>query len=244
MRTTEPRRDDRAAAIEQAAITLARGDGRVLGVLGLGPGSGAEAFAVELARVWRDGGRNALVVDLTRAALPTEAVTACSPEEAARAPFAANMDGAPILLVRPPAERRLAFQDAGRLAGLFDALAGYDPLVVLPARADDRGRDVINPFAVAAACDAVLLVCDRGRTTRSSLRSRARPRPGGARPDRRRRDRRGGPSVAGRGHLRARRSAVLVRAAPRPRSSRGRRAVGRPELKRTSTSSRPVPKAP
>jgi Mrp family chromosome partitioning ATPase len=50
-------------------------------------------------------------------------------------------------------------------------LSSYDYIVLDLASLSERPDGTVNPFAAAAACDALILVCERGRITRQKLKS-------------------------------------------------------------------------
>jgi Mrp family chromosome partitioning ATPase len=54
---------------------------------------------------------------------------------------------------------------------LKTTLQNYERIVVELPAAYSKAHDQINPFACAAACDAVALLCEMGKLTKSELRN-------------------------------------------------------------------------
>jgi Mrp family chromosome partitioning ATPase len=76
------------------------------------------------------------------------------------------------LTVQAGPEVRFLFDNIGWFRNVLDNdLSPYDYVVLDLAPLFDRPADTVHPFAAAAACDALILVCRRGGVTKERLRS-------------------------------------------------------------------------
>ncbi|MEZ0167166.1 hypothetical protein [Microvirga sp. TS319] len=163
----------RIRAAEETILALRRAEARTIAFAAPEPVSGTSAFAALAASVLARSGQPTMLLDISKGVQET-------PVEAAWVP---GREEPKIVIVSPQNDfARLTVQADPDVRFLFDNtlwfrrvldndLASYDTVVLDLAPLFDRPADTVNPFAVAAACDALVLVCRRGTVSKEKLRN-------------------------------------------------------------------------
>ncbi len=165
--------DAHMRAAEQAILALRRAEVRTIAFAAPEPGSGTSAFAALAASVLARSGQPTLLIDISRTPQDPTGGTAWIPgqEEAKLKTTRTRADFA-RLVVQTGADVRFFFDNAEWFRNVLESdLSSYDYIVLDLAPLFDRPDDTVNPLAVAAACDALVLVCRRGGLTKERLRS-------------------------------------------------------------------------
>jgi Mrp family chromosome partitioning ATPase len=165
--------DSRIRAAEQTTLSLRRAEARTIAFAAPEPGSGTSAFAALAAAILARSGQPTLLIDISRTAQDPAGEATWTPgqEEAKiRAPRT-EADFARLTVQAGP-DVRFLFDNIEWFRSVLDTdLSSYDYIVLDLAPLFDRLEDTVNPFAAAAACDALVLVCRRGGVTKERLRN-------------------------------------------------------------------------
>lgn len=162
-------------AAEQATLALRRAGARTIAFTAPEPGSEASAFAALTATVLARSGQPTLLINLSQTVLDSFGGPVWVPGQGEAKSAAADGEaGFARLKVRTGPAVQFLFDNREWFRSVLDAdLASYDYIVLDLASLFDRPEGAVNPLAVAAACDAMVLVCERGRVTRQMLRNAA-----------------------------------------------------------------------
>jgi Mrp family chromosome partitioning ATPase len=154
--------------IEQIAVSVMINRMSILGFTSPSPRSGVTTISRMLAEILARSGVCSLVVDLSR---PIEHTDMVMDKDELWQRIVQNEGGFHMLFAAPSSVSKSRFNNVSWLRQCLNKeLAGYGAIVLdLPPLVPDRA-DLINPVAAAAACDAVLMVCARGRVTRPQLK--------------------------------------------------------------------------
>lgn len=139
---------------------------RVIGFVAPDAGAGVSTIAATAAEIAARSGGRTLLLDLSQ---PYTALPADDPwteREALSGGFDRRQ-------ARTDRDGALRFNNVGWLRGLLSADEASTDIVILDLPPVAAARDRLNPLAAAAACDAVILVCARGRSTPGSVESTA-----------------------------------------------------------------------
>lgn len=162
----------RIRAAEEAILALRRAEARTIAFAAPEAGSGTSDFAALAARVLARSGQPTLLIDVSRAAQDMPAAPAWVPGQGeAKSSVAAPQADFARLTVQAGPDVRFLFDNIEWFRKVLGHdLSSYDYIVLDLAPLFDRPADTVNPFAVAAACDALVLVCRRGGATKERLR--------------------------------------------------------------------------
>ncbi len=156
-------------AVEQLVVPALENKVRVLGLTAPHIGAGVSSLASAAAESIARSGTRVLCVDFSQPVANVGGEWAPG-DGTAPSRIEADPAGFDRLTAVASAESRYTFNNGKRLRRtLFDELSEYTVIVVdLPALIETE-TDSINPLAVALACDQVLMVCARDRTTRPQI---------------------------------------------------------------------------
>ncbi len=159
-------------AAEQMTLALRRAETRTIAFAAPEPASGTSGVAALAAAVLARSGQPTLLIDLSETAQDLPDRPAWTPGQGeAKIAASGGEAGYARLSVQAGPEVRFLFDNMDWFRGVLDVdLASYDYIVLDLSSFFDRPEGVVNPFAAAAACDALVLVCPRGRITRQKLR--------------------------------------------------------------------------
>lgn len=163
--------DFRIRAAEETTLALRQAKARTIAFAAPVPGSGVSAFAALTAGVLARSGQPTLLIDISRTAQDPAGEEAWIPGqgEAKIRAARAQADFAQ-LTVRAGPEVQFLFDNVEWFRNMLDNdLSSYEYIVLDLAPLFDRPMDTVNPFAAAAACDALVLVCRRGGITKARL---------------------------------------------------------------------------
>ena len=164
-------RDLWSDAIERVAVMALQRKIRSLGVIGAGPEVGASTFSRLIADALARIGYPSLLMDLSgEGRTLSEGRGWTSPHADPKPYIVHEAENRFRLVAVPTSASHDHFNDAPRLRELLAGNAFDNRILVLnlPPLVG-RDRDAINPVASAAACEAVVLLCDLGSTTRKQL---------------------------------------------------------------------------
>ncbi len=154
-------------------LAAADSKARVLGVLSPDRGSGVSTLCRMVAESFACSGVKTLLVDLTQTVVASR--EGCDwwdwvPGKNVAQIVKLDPGGYEILAARPTNITRALFNNVDTLRQIFNnELSEYKAIVVdLPAVLHQR-EDHINPVAAARACDAVIMMCVTGRTTKQNV---------------------------------------------------------------------------
>ena len=152
---------------EQINLFLDHQRTRVAGITSPLRGSGVSTLAARLSAARAASGVKTLLLDLNGSG-PDGSKICWSPADPATFLPARSNDGYDVVV--GCSGQRSLFNNVATLRQTFGVqLAGYEQIIVdLPALS---ATDTINPAAVAAACDGVLIVCVTGRSSAAVLRA-------------------------------------------------------------------------
>ena len=163
--------DEWLRPVEQIVLSTHKDKHRVVGFTSAEPRSGVSALATMCASINARSGFKTLLLDLSQPVHDVDPAPGWgSGSDDPRPHIIKHVLGFDMLVAQPNRMRQFTFNNSSILQGcLKDRLSDYASVVVdLPAVLDPR-TDIINPVASAAACDAVILVCVRGKLTTSRL---------------------------------------------------------------------------
>jgi len=163
----------RISAAEQTILALRRAEARTIAFAAPEPGSGTSAFAALAAGILARSGQPTLLIDISRAAQDATNGTAWVPGQGeAKIRAAATQADFARLTVQAGPDVRFLFDNTEWFRRVLDTdLSSYDYIVLDLAPLFDGPKGSVNPFAAAAACDALVLVCRRGGVTKERLRN-------------------------------------------------------------------------
>lgn len=163
----------RIRAAEETILALRRAEARTIAFAAPEPDSGTSGFAALVASVLARSGQPTLLIDISRAVQepPVEGAWVPGQEQAKINVAAPQADFARLTVQAGPNVRFLFDNTAWFRRVLDNDLASHESIVLDLAPLFDRPADTVNPFAVAAACDALVLVCRRGGVTKEKLRN-------------------------------------------------------------------------
>ena len=157
---------------ESALRTLAFADARsvkILGVSGIRDGVGSSGITAAIAQTYSDYGQHTLLIEAKKANVSENS-------EASKTKLL-NLSGSAT-----PISKQLHFLDLSRteftlpqspdyFRSVFQiALEYYHMIVIdLPGIVTEPGQPAPSNLAIGAACSAVFLVCETGRTTRNEI---------------------------------------------------------------------------
>lgn len=164
--------DSYMRAAEQITLALRRAEARTIAFTSPEPASGTSAAAALAAAVLARSGQPTLLIDLSVAAKDLTDGPAWTPGQGeAKIAASGGEAGYARLSVQAGPEVRFLFDNMDWFRGVLDVdLAAYDYIILDLSSFLDRPEGVVNPFAAAAACDALILVCRRGRITRQKIK--------------------------------------------------------------------------
>ncbi|WP_445505210.1 hypothetical protein [Microvirga sp. G4-2] len=165
--------DSSIRAAEQTTLALRRTKARTIAFAAPVPESGVSAFAALAAGVLARSGQPTLLIDISRTAQDPASEEVWIPGRGeAKIRAARTPADVAQLTVQAGPEVQFLFDNVGWFRDVLDNdLSSYDYIVLDLAPLFDRPADTVNPFAAAAACDALILVCQRGGVTKERLRS-------------------------------------------------------------------------
>jgi hypothetical protein len=157
--------------VEQIAMTVARKHLRVIGITSPLSGAGVTMLAHALCEAFARSGRSVLLIDLTRPAREDVSVRSVPAQERLlHAAVARDSAGFDHIAVQPGREALFRYGNVEALRRAFvDDIPDYQTVIVdLPATLESNAEG-LNPLAAAAACDGVIVLCQRGTLIRSRL---------------------------------------------------------------------------
>ena len=157
--------------IEQVMLTALNADFRVIGISSSNIGAGVSLTTRLLAASFARSMRKTLLIDLSKT-VEEDGREGWAPGKSSAADFiATDINGFDYLDAAPSRNTRSRFNHAEELRRSFAGeLGDYEIIILdLPSPLDGTG-DQINAVATAVACDAVMIVCSAGVTTRPQLR--------------------------------------------------------------------------
>lgn len=163
----------RIRAAEETILALRRAEARTIAFAAPEPLSGTSAFAALAASVLARSGQPTLLLDISKGVQETPVEAAWVPgREEPKIVIASPQNDFARLTVQADPDVRFLFDNTLWFKRVLDNdLGSYDTIVLDLAPLFDRPADTVNPFAVAAACDAFVLVCRRGTVSKEKLRS-------------------------------------------------------------------------
>jgi hypothetical protein len=163
--------DDWLRSIERLALHARAENTRVTGFISPDKGAGTSAVCNEMADLMGRSGLKTIVVDLTVPVRPGSAVAAWRPGTRGTAAIAETISsGFDRLQATPTPETRFLFNNVENLRWtLAEDLSAYQAVIVDLPSALDSGQDALSGTAMAAACDAIYLVCSMDTMRRPSL---------------------------------------------------------------------------
>jgi hypothetical protein len=155
-------------SIEQIAVSAGIHGAAVIGFIGVTSGSGVTTMARAVADSLALSNRRVLLMDLSQ-----------PPRDDAPMPYDEGElwertmpgdSGLDTMIAAPRATMRFQFNNVGWFHAVIDQeRADVSHIVLdLPPLTPERA-DLINPLAAASCCDAVVLVCARGRVGRGEV---------------------------------------------------------------------------
>jgi Mrp family chromosome partitioning ATPase len=165
--------DSSIRAAEQTTLALRQIKARTIAFAAPMPEFGTSAFAALAAGVLARSGQPTLLIDISRMAQDPANQEAWTPGQGeAKIRVARTPADFAQLTVRAGLEVQFLFDNIGWFRNVLDNdLSYYDHIVLDLAPLFDRPEETVNPFAAAAACDALVLVCRRGGVTKKRLRN-------------------------------------------------------------------------
>lgn len=156
--------------VEQIAMTATRRQTRMLGLVGVETGAGVTKIAELMATSFAKSQRHTLLLDLRSPVdfsdAPVDSWTPGKPEIARYVTH--DPRGFHRLRPTPTPTSRPLFNNVELMRKCVESdLQRYEQIVVDLPNLSDSGADGVNPIGPAVACDAVLLVCMTGRTSRA-----------------------------------------------------------------------------
>jgi hypothetical protein len=163
------------SAAEQIVVPATISGIRVLGFVGADGGSGVTSLSRTAAEALVKSGAHVLYADLA-SPLPDNVapLRAAKAAQHWRGPTLDQTAGMSVIAPLGTPDTRFLFNNIAWLREEFSAtFRAYSNIIVdLPALSSD-GLDFINPVAAAAACEATVLICVRGRTSRRQVENGA-----------------------------------------------------------------------
>lgn len=160
-------------SVEQLMLAATDSKTRVLGILSPDQGAGVSVLCRMVATCFARAGIKALLIDLSSYGDPSEtARQAWEPGLIPADAIQAEPGGFDMLVAPGLIDARPVFNNVEALRAMFaDQLAGYKAIIVdLPPVLGQRA-DLVNPIAVARACDAVIMVCLAGATSQRRIKT-------------------------------------------------------------------------
>ena len=156
--------------IEQAMLAIINANLRIVGITSPESGAGVSVVSRLLAASFGRAGRKTLLVSLSRPV--TSSSNAWSPGQSKASDFiTTDIHGFDVLDCAPTRQTRARFNHADQIREVFgDELKQYDMVLVDLPPINELSGDTINSVAASVACDAVVMVCAIGDTSRPDLR--------------------------------------------------------------------------
>ncbi|MCI4664774.1 MAG: hypothetical protein MRY74_08630 [Neomegalonema sp.] len=159
--------------IEQIAMTATRRRTRTLGLVSPDQGAGVSKISELMATSFAKAQHSTLLLSLREPVDFSDAPQASWSPDATDASKYVMHDtrGFDVLSPAPTPATRALFNNVELMRRSIDGdLQRYSQIVMDLPNLNDTGADAINAIGPAVACDAVLLVCMTGRTTRNDAR--------------------------------------------------------------------------
>jgi hypothetical protein len=157
--------------VEQIVLSTIGADQRILGFTAPESGSGVSALSNATAELFGRSGFKTLMVDLTTPVKDSFVHRSWIPTLEDPNAFISSRDGRKFdtLVAQPTASSQFAFNNVAAFRKELDKLESYDRIVIDLSPIDTTITNMINPCAAAAVCDAVFVICVKGRVTRQRL---------------------------------------------------------------------------
>jgi hypothetical protein len=158
-------------SVEQIVLALIRMDVRVIGFIAPHGTSVVSFLSRDVAEMFAKSGVKTLLLETSSGTASYPCYANWLPGDmASTLTVACSSTGVDRLLTRPTPSAMAAFTNVPLLRKTFsENFSAYQKIIVELPPLLETGSDVVNPLAIGAACDAVLLICERGVSTEAEI---------------------------------------------------------------------------